>query len=128
MTSLSTSQTKTASQGAKELLYLSKKEYPPHLLYYTIENNIIPVQTDCCISPHSLSSLLSFNSSNWFDGQEVVVLAVDDDFILESPYGAVLSLRSLSERASYERSTSVTLLISDTDRGEPHCCSAITPL
>lgn len=62
-------------------------------------------------------SALSFNSSNWFEPQDVFIMATDDDIILESPYGAIVSLFSSSDRLSYNSNNTFTLVISDSDIG-----------
>ena len=62
-------------------------------------------------------SALSFNSSNWFEPQDVFIAATDDDIILESPYGAMVSLLSASDRLSYNSNNTFTLVISDSDIG-----------
>ena len=59
-----------------------------------------------------------FNSSNWFLPQDVLIMAIDDDIILESPYGAVVSLTSISDRTAYNKNTNLTLVITEADRGE----------
>ena len=63
-------------------------------------------------------SALSFNSSNWFESQDVFIMATDDDIILESPYGAIVSLFSSSDRLSYNNNNTFTLVIADSDIGK----------
>ena len=45
-------------------------------------------------------------------------MATDDDIILESPYGAGVSLFSDSDRLSYNSNNTFTLVISDSDIGK----------
>jgi hypothetical protein len=63
-------------------------------------------------------SALSFNSSNWFEPQDVFIMATDDDIILESPYGAIVSVLSASDRPSYSNNNTITLIIDDSDTGK----------
>ena len=63
-------------------------------------------------------SALSFNSSNWYEPKDVFIMATDDDIILESPYGAVVSLFSVSDRLSYNNNNTFTLVIADSDVGK----------
>ena len=63
-------------------------------------------------------SALSFNSTNWFEPQDVFIMATDDDIILESPYGAIVSVVSSSDRPSYNSNNTVTLIIDDSDSGK----------
>lgn len=71
-----------------------------------------------CTYTHSIiMSALSFNSSNWFEPQDVFIMATDDDIILESPYGAIVSVLSTSDRPSYSNNNTITLIIDDSDTG-----------
>ena len=63
-------------------------------------------------------SPLRFNTSNWFQDQNVVIMAVDDDVIMESPYGAVVSMESFSPRPDFSKENNLTLVIMEGDRGE----------
>lgn len=63
-------------------------------------------------------SALSFNSSNWFEPQNVFITATDDDIILESPYGAVVSVLSTSDIESYNNNNTITLIVDDSDLGK----------
>lgn len=47
-----------------------------------------------------------------------MIMAVDDDVIMESPYGAVLSMESFSSRADFNKRINLTLGITEGDRGE----------
>lgn len=58
-----------------------------------------------------------FNTSNWFQEQNIVVLAVDDDIIMESPYGAVVSMESFSLRPVFNKENNLTLIVMETDEG-----------
>lgn len=46
------------------------------------------------------------------------IMATDDDIILESPYGAIVSLFSSSDRLSYNSNNTFTLVIADSDIGK----------
>ena len=70
-------------------------------------------------------SALSFNSSNWFEPQDVFIMATDDDIILESPYGAIVSVLSTSDRPSYSNNNTITLIIDDSDTGKK--CRNVIP-
>ena len=61
---------------------------------------------------------LRFNTSNWFQNQNVVVMAIDDDVIMESPYGAVIGMESFSPRSDFNKRNNLTLVITELDRGE----------
>ena len=56
---------------------------------------------------------LVFNADNWFVAQEIVVNAIDDDVILESPYGSLLRVVALEEMVD----VNITLLVSEMDIG-----------
>lgn len=45
-------------------------------------------------------------------------MATDDDIILESPYGAIVSVLSASDRPSYSNNNTITLIIDDSDTGK----------
>ena len=45
-------------------------------------------------------------------------MATDDDIILESPYGAIVSVLSTSDRPSYNNNNTITLVIDDSDSGK----------
>ena len=45
-------------------------------------------------------------------------MATDDDIILESPYGAIVSVLSTSDRPSYNNNNTITLVIDDSDTGK----------
>ena len=62
-------------------------------------------------------SPLGFNTSNWFQNQNVVIMAVDDDVIMESPYGAVIAMESLSPFSDFNKRNNLTLVITEGDRG-----------
>ena len=57
---------------------------------------------------------LVFNAENWFVAQDIVVNAIDDEVILESPYGSLLRVVALEEMVD----VNVTLLVSEGDSGE----------
>ena len=61
---------------------------------------------------------LVFNSDNWFVAQEIVVNAIDDDVILESPYGSLLRVVALEEMVD----VNITLLVSEMDIGTYVLC------
>ena len=62
---------------------------------------------------------LQFNTSNWFQNQNVVIMAVDDDIIMESPYGAVVSMETISSVQDYdEQQNNLTLTITEGDTGQ----------
>ena len=44
-------------------------------------------------------------------------MAVDDDIIMESPYGAVVSMESLSLRPEYRQRNNLTLALTEADFG-----------
>jgi subtilisin-like proprotein convertase family protein len=54
---------------------------------------------------------LVFNADNWFVAQEIVVNAIDDDIILESPYGSLLRVVDIGEMMD----VNITLLVSEMD-------------
>ena len=65
-----------------------------------------------------LTSRLLFNSSNWYVAQDIYVMGVDDDVILESPYGSVVAMTTESSKEIHDgRNTTLTLIVSDTDEG-----------
>ena len=55
-----------------------------------------------------------FNAENWFVAQELVVNALDNDVILESPYGSLLRVTALNEMID----VNITLIIREEDSGE----------
>ena len=56
---------------------------------------------------------LVFNADNWFVAQDILVSAINDDVILESPYGSLLRVVDLEMTE-----VNLTLLVSETDVGE----------
>lgn len=44
-------------------------------------------------------------------------MAVDDDVIMESPYGAVVSMDSFSPRFDFSKQNNLTLVVMEGDRG-----------
>ena len=56
---------------------------------------------------------LVFTSDNWFVAQDIVVDALDDEVILESPYGSLMRVVALNDMVD----VNVTLLISEMDQG-----------
>ena len=56
---------------------------------------------------------LVFNADNWFVAQDILVSAIDDDVILESPYGSLLRVVDMEMTE-----VNLTLLVSETDLGE----------
>jgi len=62
-----------------------------------------------------LTSPLIFNSSNWYMEQDIYVMAVDDDVILESPYGSIVAMTTDSSREAYLKASNLTLLVTDAD-------------
>ena len=71
-------------------------------------------------------SPLRFNTSNWFQDQNVVIMAVDDDIIMESPYGAVIGMESFSPRPDFVQRSNLTLVITELDRGEQELVNGCT--
>ncbi len=66
-----------------------------------------------------LTPQLYFNSSLWYQQRDIIVMATDDDIIRDSPYGAVVSIGTMSERPKYnDKSINLSLVIQDTDDGE----------
>ena len=57
-----------------------------------------------------------FNADNWYVAQDIVVNAIDDDVILESPYGSLLRVVALQDLID----VNVTLLVSEMDTGIPY--------
>jgi hypothetical protein len=53
---------------------------------------------------------LVFNADNWFVAQDILVSAIDDDVILESPYGSLLRVVDMEMTE-----VNLTLLVSETD-------------
>ena len=45
-------------------------------------------------------------------------MAVDDDVILESPYGSIIAMTTDSSREAYLKAADLTLLVTDADEGE----------
>ena len=58
-----------------------------------------------------------FNTDNWFQEQNVAILAVDDDIIMDSPYGAMVSIESFSLHPAFNKENNVTILVAETDEG-----------
>ena len=56
---------------------------------------------------------LIFNADNWFVAQDIVLNAIDDDVILESPYGSLLRVVDLETTE-----VNITLLVGEADTGE----------
>lgn len=61
---------------------------------------------------------MRFNTSNWFQNQNVVIMAVDDDIIMRSPYEAVVAMESSSPMSEFNKRNNLTLGITEGDRGE----------
>lgn len=59
-----------------------------------------------------------FNSSNWYVEQDVYIMALDDDIILDSPYGSVITMATDSSKEEYVKESDLTVLAFDTDEGE----------
>ena len=59
-----------------------------------------------------------FNADNWFVAQDIVVHALDDDVILESPYGSLLRVVALEDMVD----VNITLLVSEMDTGTVCVC------
>ena len=75
----------------------------------------LPLCTYAAIRPYSVGDKsFVFNAENWFVAQEFVVNAIDDDVILESPYGSLLRVLALDNMVD----VNITLLISEGDSGE----------
>ena len=66
------------------------------------------------------NSPFAFNASNWYREQNIPILAIDDDIIMESPYGAVVSMEAFSLRPVYNNRTNLSLLVTDSDSGQSH--------
>ena len=47
----------------------------------------------------------------------MVVMATDDDIIRDSPYGALVSIESVSAKPEFQRAINLTIVIQDTDTG-----------
>lgn len=45
-------------------------------------------------------------------------MAVDDDIIMESPYGGVISMQSLSPRSEFQKQNNLTVGITEGDIGQ----------
>lgn len=75
---------------------------------------MFPLPTPCRV----FGSPLRFNTSNWFQDQNVVIMAVDDDVIMESPYGGVVSMTSSSVLPDFRKQNNLTLAITEGDRGQ----------
>ena len=71
----------------------------------------------CTLLCRVFGTPLRFNTSNWFQNQNVVIMAVDDDIIMESPYGAVVAMESSSAMAEFNKRNNLTLTITEGDRG-----------
>lgn len=56
----------------------------------------------------------------------MVIMAVDDDVIMESPYGAVVAMESSSAMAEFNKRNNLTLTITELDRGI--CASSNPPV
>ena len=56
---------------------------------------------------------LVFNADNWFVAQDILVNALDDDVILDSPYGSLLRVVALNDMID----VNITLLVTDVDNG-----------
>lgn len=59
-----------------------------------------------------------FNLSNWYVEQDVYIMALDDDVILESPYGSIIAMATDSSKEDYVKESDITVLAFDTDEGE----------
>ena len=59
-----------------------------------------------------------FNSSNWYVEQDVYIMALDDDIILDSPYGSVITMATDISKEEYVKESDLTVLAFDTDEGE----------
>ena len=67
----------------------------------------------CSVTEPLQFEALVFNADNWFVAQEIVVNAIDDDIILESPYGSLLRVVDIGEMMD----VNITLLVSEMDIG-----------
>ena len=67
----------------------------------------------CSVTEPLQFEVLVFNADNWFVAQEIVVNAIDDDIILESPYGSLLRVVDIGEMMD----VNITLLVSEMDIG-----------
>ena len=72
----------------------------------------------------TLTRQLQFNASNWNISREIFIMGVDDNLILESPYGGTLDIASVSNDTSLNANASLTLLVSDTDERKYVCDSS----
>ena len=45
-------------------------------------------------------------------------MALDDDVILESPYGSIIAMATDSSKEDYVKESDITVLAFDTDEGE----------
>lgn len=66
----------------------------------------------------TLNDRLTFNSTNWNESREVIIVGVDDDIIRYSPYGGVLNITTTSQDDSLNAAGKLTLLVTDTDERE----------
>ena len=66
----------------------------------------------------TMTDKLTFDHTNWNVSKEIYVVGVDDNRILESPYGGILHVSSESTFSAYRNSANLTLLVSDTDEGQ----------
>ena len=64
-----------------------------------------------------MTDKLTFDHTNWNISKDIYIVGVDDNRILESPYGGVLHVSSESTIPNYRNSANLTLLVSDTDEG-----------
>ena len=64
-----------------------------------------------------MTDKLTFDDTNWNVSKEIYIVGVDDNMILESPYGGVLQVSSDSTIPAYRNSANLTLLVADTDEG-----------
>lgn len=74
---------------------------------------LFPHLTTCSVMEPLAFESLVFNADNWYVAQDIVVNAIDDDVILESPYGSLLNVVDLGELAA----VNITLLVSEMDAG-----------
>ena len=61
---------------------------------------------------------MTFNSTNWNQTREIVIVGVDDDIIRYSPYGGILNLTTTSKDNSINAAGELTILVTDTDECE----------
>jgi len=93
-----------------------KKERGINLL----DNGLVHLLIDVLFPFRIFNSPFAFNTTNWYREQNIPILAIDDEVILESPYGAVVSMEAFSLRPVYNDRTNLTLLITDSDSGTYH--------